>query len=191
EDPTRGVYQEASKCQTLLLVVTQFSLPAPRQGQHGNQAPQVEALERIRKCLFGEVLDLQRVGENLAQRAWRQIWLAPHIERLVFLRPRDPSRAPRPQPRERAEQQGLAYSRLSHDENPVASLDLNFRFFQHRAAGWRRDLEVLYGHLVRRTGFERDAAADTVQSIAEQQRVAKVRDAQQSRAPIRDAAEII
>src|SRR5215470_7204072 len=49
--PARGMQQEPRKYQALLLVVTQFAVPAPRVREHGNQASQTEALECIPECL--------------------------------------------------------------------------------------------------------------------------------------------
>jgi len=48
---------------------------------------------------------------------------------------RDPSGAPGPQARERTEQQGLARTGLTDDEDPLARFHFDLALGQHGAAG--------------------------------------------------------
>ena len=99
------------------------------------------------------------VGQDLAQSARRQIGGARHIEHLFASRMGDLPGAPRPQPRQRAEQQCLAGSGLADDQNPLAGVDLDFLLLEHGCAGRRGDLQIVDADLARIAGDEGDAVS--------------------------------
>ena len=104
---------------------------------------------------------------------------------------RDSSRAPGPQSRQRAKQQGLAGSGFTNDENALPRLDLNLLFLEHGAAGRRGNLEAIDGNHSRLTCHEVDPTFDVVQYIRLDDRAAETCDPQQSRTPIGNRAEVV
>ncbi len=113
-----------------------------------------------------EAVDFHRVRNDFTQRAARQIRRAAREEEdPLILRPAHSSRTPRPQARQRAEQQRLAGSRSAQDQHPVTGTHDDLLLLQHVAPARGDDLEILDRHRVRLVLRVGNAALVVVQHI--------------------------
>src|ERR1035438_1043960 len=123
QHPWRGLQYDACKSEAQLFVLTQLKIPAAGCVEEGDQPLQAKSAQCMRESVVADALDFRRIGENLAQRAARQIGRAARqIKHLFVSRMSDAPSAPRPQARQRPEQQRFTRPRRSDDEYALSQI---------------------------------------------------------------------
>src|ERR1035441_10093398 len=143
DQPWGRMQQGARECQRLLFAVAQLPVPPPGLVEQRYETMETHPPEDMRECAAIEARDVRWVGEDLAQRAGRQIARTWNEEHDFSVGPRDAPRAPRPQPGERPEQQRFSGAAVADDQHVLAGVHLDMRFLETGAAAVRGDLELV------------------------------------------------
>ena len=133
----------------------------------------------------------ERIAEHLPERPRREIGRARNEGHGFPFRQADAPATPWPQAGNSPEEQGLSRARIAGDHDPLADTYVDMRVGKLGAAGRRRDLDLVEGHVACLGFGKRNALFDIVQFIDLEQRRAEGRDTQQRCPPIGDAADIV
>src|SRR5271170_6755525 len=106
-------------------------------------------------------------------------------------RTRDTTRTPGPQARNRPEKDGLAGTRLTDNQHPVAGCDLDISLAQHGAASGRRDLQTLESEIVAGCLNELNAILGCPELVHSHHGLTEAGDAQQRGTPVSQSTKIV
>ena len=166
QHPRRGLQHDARQGETN---ARPGSTPGPSAGSHracDTSRSRPSRRSACAKAPGSKRVDLQRIGQDLPQRASRQIGSAARQieDRLVLRADVILPRAPGPQTRQRAEQQRLARSGRTDDQDALARLHDYLLFLEQIAARRRDDLEVVDCNRARLPFGVGDAAIELAQT---------------------------
>jgi hypothetical protein len=189
--PKRLLQDDAGKSQALLLVVRQLPVPSVHRVEVGLEVFQSDIGERLGDGR--NVIDISgvRINDGRAKGARRDVGADRHEHHRLTSRVRDPAAAPGPKPADSAKQQGFFFAISAGDKDALAGIHLGVRFAQHDTAFRRGDMKVVHlNRLILRLG-KLDAACGLAEFIHAHDRFSEGRHAQERRAPVGDAGEIV